>query len=784
MKARWTRLLGIFLIFSVPVSAGVIETIELDIGKLQIDAEARSISYGEMEPIRDAGFPSVPVIRRFFHSETTLTGASLTASVLSADTLEAGFIPALNSTDLITSDLEFPVAQPIVLSCENDRYPGLPAKIIPQTIKDQTVWLAMVFPVQYLDNGRFVFNRVIEIHTRADDTSPAIFRGFPPGNERIAGGPDYLKSLSPADESGCPLGHQYLVVTSPGLAEAFDAFIDLKIRTGYDAVIALTDSVYARYEGIDGAEALRNYLRDFYLAGGEYVLLGGDESQVPIRYAYFYNTETVPDLDQLMICDLYFADYDGEWDADGDGVWGEPTADRPDLGAEVALGRLPFSTSDQVRAYTEKLQNYLFNPGGGQRQYLNRAVFITSDQMLDYFGDRGQQHYIADKYPSGFEVDCDRLAEAPSGDAPAPTGPFPPETIGDLSSGYGLINILAHGRPDGFVLNSSEYNLFPKSYLLTGDEHIGHGAFEDLAANQKIGFYYSISCMQVAFDLEAVYDMTVPSVVEKLLALDSAGAVGFIGFSRWGWVGSSYRLMASFYEHLFGDADGYPVKAMHRTHMDYPYYLDQIYGQSYNGDPSLRLYRNTPPAIDLTSADNYYNPLEPIHCRVLLNGEPLPGHPAVARIGDNNYESVVSDGDGYIALALPEKCNEEIEITAFSPGVVSASMIFYPSVASDAGDDRSPVPEIFELHQNYPNPFNPATTIGFTLTRYQRATLQIFDILGRLVDCPLDGQLPPGEHILVWNGTDTEGNPLASGMYFYRLVSEEGTAVRKMALIK
>jgi len=784
MKACWTRLLGFFLVFSIPVSAGILETIEFDIDKLQVDPASRSIRYGELEPIQDAGFPAIPAARHFYHAETIIAGANISAIVMVADTVDPGFIPALNAADLATSDIEFPVTQPVILAGGNNLYPGQPIKIIPQTVKGRSLWSVMVFPIQYLDDGRFVFNRIVEIRTEDDDAACGIKCGLPPEDAGASLGPAYLKTLSPADGNGCPLGQQYLVVTSPELAEAFGEFVDLKLRTGYDAALALTDSIFACYSGLDEAEALRNYLKDFYHAGGEYVLLGGDENQVPIRYAYFYNTETVPALDQLMICDLYFADYDGDWDADGDGVWGEPIGDRPDLGTEISLGRLPFSRPDQVETYTEKLKSYLFNPGGGDRQYLNRAVFFTSDQMVDYFGDQGQQYYVAEKFPSGLEVDCDRLAEAPSGIAPSPSGPFPPEAVADLDNGYGLINILAHGRPDGFILNSSEYNLFPKSYLLTGEEHIGAGAFDDLAASQKIGFYYSISCMQAAIDLEKVYDMTVPSVVEKLLDLDSAGAVGIIGFSRWGWVGSSYRLMASFYEHLFGDADGYPVAAMDRTYLDYPYYLDQIYGQNYYGDPSLRLYLNLPPALDLTTADNYYNPLEPIYCRLVLDGEPMAEHPAVARIGDDEYLSLVSDGDGYIALQLPKKCSETVEITASFPGAVSTSVTFYPSIAADADDDQTPLPEIFELRQNYPNPFNPATTIGFTLTRYQPVTLQVFDILGRLIDCPLDGILPAGEHHLIWNGTDADGRALPSGMYFYRLISEEGTAVRKMILVK
>ena len=53
------------------------------------------------------------------------------------------------------------------------------------------------------------------------------------------------------------------------------------------------------------------YLKDFYGQGGQYVLLAGDETVLPLRYAYNFSTSTQPDLDVLQICDLYYADLSG-----------------------------------------------------------------------------------------------------------------------------------------------------------------------------------------------------------------------------------------------------------------------------------------------------------------------------------------------------------------------------------------------------------------------------------------------------------------------------------------
>ncbi len=88
------------------------------------------------------------------------------------------------------------------------------------------------------------------------------------------------------------------------------------------------------------------------------------------------------------------------------------------------------------------------------------------------------------------------------------------------------------------------------------------------------------------------------------------------------------------------------------------------------------------------------------------------------------------------------------------------------------------------LAQNHPNPFNPQTVITFSLPRAQDATLRIYDISGRLVRSLVQGAQTAGMHEVTWKGRDDSGSSVASGMYFFRLVTEEGSLVRKMTLLK
>ena len=84
-----------------------------------------------------------------------------------------------------------------------------------------------------------------------------------------------------------------------------------------------------------------------------------------------------------------------------------------------------------------------------------------------------------------------------------------------------------------------------------------------------------------------------------------------------------------------------------------------------------------------------------------------------------------------------------------------------------------------------PNPFRQATRIRFGLARTGSASLEIFDPAGRLVAKPIDrASLAPGYHTLTWDGTTSAGERAPSGMYFCRLVSDEGVLTRRVVRLE
>jgi hypothetical protein len=89
------------------------------------------------------------------------------------------------------------------------------------------------------------------------------------------------------------------------------------------------------------------------------------------------------------------------------------------------------------------------------------------------------------------------------------------------------------------------------------------------------------------------------------------------------------------------------------------------------------------------------------------------------------------------------------------------------------------------LRQNVPNPFNPSTRIEYSLREDGPVTLRVFDVRGRLVRTLVEAQRQTaGAHYARWRGIDDSGNPLPSGIYFYRLSAGSYKECRKMVLLR
>ncbi|MBT6631115.1 MAG: T9SS type A sorting domain-containing protein [Gemmatimonadetes bacterium] len=107
-----------------------------------------------------------------------------------------------------------------------------------------------------------------------------------------------------------------------------------------------------------------------------------------------------------------------------------------------------------------------------------------------------------------------------------------------------------------------------------------------------------------------------------------------------------------------------------------------------------------------------------------------------------------------------------------------------PVPAVTAIEDEQPLPTTFQLAQSYPNPFNHQVSIPFELVEASLVNLSIYNSLGQRVRQLVQGERAPGRYMVGWDGRDATGLGVASGVYFYRLVTQSQMATRRMLLLK
>jgi len=596
----------------------------------------------------------------------------------------------------------------------------------------------------------------------------------------------------------------YLVITSTELKPAFLPLVEWKTRKGTDATIVCMDSILSSYPGRDDGEKLRNFLIEAYQNGTSWVLLGGDEDVVPVRYAYPTNTSTLPSIPNQQICDLYFSDVDGEWDMDNDGIWGEPQHDSPDIYPDLFVGRVPAGDTAEAMTFVEKLLSYEKNPGSGATEYLTRALWMSSDQMRDWAGGSGQHNLVSQYIPSDFYQDLNTLIESPTGDAENPVGPEGETCVEVMNQGWSIIGVLAHGKSSGFVAKSNQTNGNPKSWVVTspgGSDD--HGHMPNLEREQKYGIMYSISCSQSAIDVDKYPFLGgEPCVGEFYPLVSQKGGVAFLGYSRWGWVSISYRLFEKFLEYLFDDDFRHHIgvaEALSRC--AYPSYRDIDYGHNLFGDPEMPVWTGIPSDLVVVHPDEVTMGWRTLNFSVTSQGAGVGDAVVCLSLRDRIMFLGQTDPDGNLSCEVNLDDVGEMRVVVTKPNFVPYEDSITVSLMADVDEDEANSGiQSFELFQNYPNPFNPVTSIQFSVGTIQKkaadggrwtpdnlcahTTLKIYNILGQKVRTLVDEPKRSGNYEMIWDGKDYTGKNVSSGIYFYTLEVDDHRETKKMTLMK
>jgi hypothetical protein len=137
-------------------------------------------------------------------------------------------------------------------------------------------------------------------------------------------------------------------------------------------------------------------------------------------------------------------------------------------------------------------------------------------------------------------------------------------------------------------------------------------------------------------------------------------------------------------------------------------------------------------------------------------------------LANNGYIEVTYQGEKPKQYSLAQ----EGSVTIFEDNFISAKVIVQHSVTKE-------LPKEFALYQNYPNPFNPTAKIRYDLPKNSKVSLKVFNLIGQEILTLVDGMEDAG-----FKTVEVNAETLPSGVYFYRLQTDDVTFTKKFILLR
>jgi len=323
--------------------------------------------------------------------------------------------------------------------------------------------------------------------------------------------------------------YEHVTITSSALSASFaplKSFL-LDYLSLHDTVIT-TEYIYSSQSGRDNPEKIRNFIKYAYQNWQtSYVLLGGDVDAVPCRKAYGYvNVE--PPAEDLLPCDLYYSDLDGDWDADADDTFGE-VGDSVDMLPDVYVGRAPVSNATEASRFVTKTTTY----GQGGSQHRQKVLLTGFDYDTYTHGEVTMDYYDSAYINSTFT--CTKVYDSHGGNHEDSTRYYLNQGQHYYIHGdHGGVQILCTGSHHAWGLNNSDM-----SGLTNGFD--------------KLTVFTTSACLIGAFDSS-------DCVMEAFMNAAGGGAVATMTNSRQGWyfpyenpqVSHSHAFVEKYVDRIFG----------------------------------------------------------------------------------------------------------------------------------------------------------------------------------------------------------------------------------------
>ncbi|MCW8848874.1 MAG: T9SS type A sorting domain-containing protein, partial [Melioribacteraceae bacterium] len=150
-----------------------------------------------------------------------------------------------------------------------------------------------------------------------------------------------------------------------------------------------------------------------------------------------------------------------------------------------------------------------------------------------------------------------------------------------------------------------------------------------------------------------------------------------------------------------------------------------------------------------------------------------------ANEGQVFIDSTVSDASGNFSITLSSLPNLPNITATARDALGNTSEFSSPMIITDLDNAEDNIPIEYTLNQNYPNPFNPSTIISYQIPSCGHVSLKIYDILGNEIETLISKKQSAGKYEIVFDAKN-----ISSGVYFYRLKTENYTITKKMIYLE
>lgn len=335
----------------------------------------------------------------------------------------------------------------------------------------------------------------------------------------------------------------YVIITSSTLKEAFSPLVTWKRTKGIRAQVITLEEINSHYEGNTVPLKIKTCIKNLYKNNGlKYVLLGGDDTVVPVQRCYGIVNNDNDYSDTTIPTDLFYACFSGNfnWDADGDGICGE-TTDNVNLTPSVFVTRVPVRTVSHVNAFVNKILQYERTPtaNGWNNNMLMAGTKLWNNGDAEAKGQNLFSDYIAPYWKGGRKRFYDTATDFSGGATYDLTAT---NIQNQLSQGYAFVDMITHGNQTKWSTEKgASYSTSYGSSLTSG----------------KPTIITTMACLTNAFDSSTKGGAQDPCLSESLIRNANNGVIAYLGCSRYGWgfsnttsIGPSLQYEAQFYKAL------------------------------------------------------------------------------------------------------------------------------------------------------------------------------------------------------------------------------------------